>query len=312
MRGLPEAIDHLLAVEFRPDGYRDGVIEPLWRAARERVGGALAWTAATRLLAAAAAGGTVLIATGVVDPELMPSGETDGPPGAAVLARAVAQATPARVVVLTEAAGLGPVRAALLALRVPETVTASAFPLEAAAAEVVAERLLRDATAVIAVEKVGPGRDARHRTATGKDVDAQSAPAAILFAGGQRRGLLTVGVGDLGNELGLGDLAATTARVLPQGALIACTVGSDVPVVAACSNWGAYGIVAALAARCRLPDLMPDAAEDRAVLTAVTSAGATDSAAGRPAMAVDGLPAAVHAAFADLLCGVVTFALSRR
>src|SRR5262249_21382366 len=57
---------------------------------------------------------------------------------------------------------------------------------------------------------------------------------------------VTVGIGDGGNEIGMGAARARIARIDPLRARIAAVVGVDHLVVAGVSNWGAYGVVAAL------------------------------------------------------------------
>ena len=79
----------------------------------------------------------------------------------------------------------------------------------------------------------------------GVDVSPWTAPLDDLFLGGPWTKLA---VGDGGNEIGMGRLpAGLIARTVPNGAEIACVTSCDHLVVAGVSNWGAYGLMAALA-----------------------------------------------------------------
>lgn len=70
-----------------------------------------------------------------------------------------------------------------------------------------------------------------------------------LFEAARQRGVLTIGVGDPGNEIGMGAIADTVKRLLPYGAECQCSCAGgvadatevDVVVPGTCSNWGAYG-----------------------------------------------------------------------
>jgi hypothetical protein len=112
--------------------------------------------------------------------------------------------------------------------------------------------------------------------------------------------VVTVGVGDGGNEIGMGNVRARLARLGPLMARIAAVVGTDHLVVAGVSNWGAYGIAAALGgptpqALLHTPDV------ERRLIRACVAAGAVDGLSRRRQATVDGLPLDVHAAFVQLL-----------
>src|SRR5438132_12887934 len=71
----------------------------------------------------------------------------------------------------------------------------------------------------------------------------------VPWLGGVARPV-TVGIGDGGNEIGMGSVRARIARLDALRARIATVVPVDHLVVAGVSNWGGSGSVAALA---RLP-----------------------------------------------------------
>ena len=111
---------------------------------------------------------------------------------------------------------------------------------------------------------------------------------------------MTVGIGDGGNEIGMGAVRAKIARLDPLRARIATVVPADHLVVAGVSNWGGYGIVAALA-RLTGNDLLHTPELERRLIQACVAVGAHDGVTRRREHTVDGLSVDTHAAVVDLL-----------
>jgi hypothetical protein len=111
---------------------------------------------------------------------------------------------------------------------------------------------------------------------------------------------VTIGVGDGGNEIGMGNVYGRLARVNPLMARIAAVVGVDHLVVAGVSNWGAYGIAAALGRLTGRALLHGPDTEGR-LIEACVKGGAVDGLTRRPEATVDGLALDIHAAFVRLL-----------
>ncbi|MET7962835.1 glutamate cyclase domain-containing protein [Micromonospora zamorensis] len=145
-------------------------------------------------------------------------------------------------------------------------------------------------THLIACERVGPGVDGRPRNMRGEDIGAHTAPLDRLYTSGTA---FRVGIGDGGNELGMGLLPAELiGRVVASGERIRCVVGADALLVGGTSNWAAAALVGALSL------LRPDVPELRALLepawsydllAAIVRAGAVDGVRRRPTLSVDGL-----------------------
>jgi len=98
----------------------------------------------------------------------------------------------------------------------------------------------------------------------------------------------------------MGNVRPRLAREGTLMARIASAVRVDYLVVAGVSNWGAYGIVAALS-RLSGQMLLHSAAEERRLIEACVEAGAVDGITRRPEPTVDGLPLEAHAGFVALL-----------
>ena len=265
----------------------------------------------------------VLIVTGfTVEPD-MP--ETDGPPGAAVLGRALRQLG-AHVTHVTDPANVPLVEAALKTLDEPAGV--AVYPADAggAARLLAAER----PTHLVAIERPGRNRAGDYLNMRGDSVAAWNAPMDELFLcsgdrehgshrGGPEKGArrprvrgqpvpsgkaltrpVTVGIGDGGNEIGMGNVRRRLARLDALRARIASVVPVDHLVVAGVSNWGSYGVVAALGRLAGL-DLLHTPEVERRLIQACVSAGACDGVTRRREPTVDSLAADTHAAVVDLL-----------
>jgi hypothetical protein len=100
------------------------------------------------------------------------------------------------------------------------------------------------------VEKVGPNKKGVCHTVYGSDVSSSCAKIDYLVEEANRRGILTIGIGDRGNEIGMGVIRDVVEKVVPTGskckcpcgAGIACVTETAVTVLASISNLGAYGI----------------------------------------------------------------------
>jgi hypothetical protein len=314
VRRGPDPIDQILALD---PGRRD-------IAAFARAGAA---AAAAQALQHAR---RVLIVTGFTVEPHMP--ETDGPPGAAVLGRALRRLG-ARVGYVTDAANVPLVEAALKTLDEPSDVVP--YPTAPDGA-----RRLLDAeqpTHLVAIERPGRNRAGDYLNMRGVSVGAWNAPIDELFVvagamsparaeGGKRKAHagsvsrpaqaegrqtkvragsvlsrpVTIGIGDGGNEIGMGVVRAKLARLDALRARIATVVSVDHLVVAGVSNWGGYGVVAALARLTGL-DLLHTPEIEQRLIAACVAAGACDGVTRRREPTVDSLNADIHAAVVDLL-----------
>jgi D-glutamate cyclase-like protein len=220
--------------------------------------------------------------------------ETDGPPGAFFLARGLVRAG-ARVAFVAEDETLGMLDGLVGALW-PVAVAAPEFApfplLDAAASDAYAADLVarRQPSLVVAVERCGRTADGRYLNMRGADITAHTAQVDALLAA---PGAATIGVGDGGNEIGMGVLAPVIAAELDQPA--PCVTPVDHLVIATVSNWGAYGLLAYLSGLAGA-DLLPTEAESAAALQLLAGMGAIHGMTGRAEAMVDGFAPADEAA----------------
>jgi len=327
LEDLGDAVDRLCTFDLRPPGPTSGYIGRFYQAVRALTAAPLTLTAA-QCLHQTLPGSTVVIATGFCHPERLPYGETDGPPGAAALARGVRLGLASVPLIIGEAAIEAPVQACVQSLDLhlhrdlaaarhdPQGVAFQAFPTEVAAAQQAAQLLLTQTqpAAVVVTEKVGPNRLGIAHSAMGFAIpDGARALIEHLLDAAHAAGLPTIGVGDNGNDVGFGLIEELVRRYKPYGDVCQCPCGGGLATVtrvntlvtAAVANWGAYGIVTCLAALRQIPALLHSATTELHMLEACVGAGAADGITGRREATVDALPAAVHASIVELLQALI-------
>ena len=161
------------------------------------------------------------------------------------------------------------------------------FPItDDAASRRFADGVIRDfaPSLLISIERCGPSEDGKARNMRNVDITEYTAKADCLFTGE----IPSVGVGDGGNEIGMGNLAQVIPTV-PSLVELPCVTTVSKLVISSVSNWGGYGLVAALSRRVGR-NLLPSVAEEREMVERVVSLGAVDSFSGQRAMRVDGFP----------------------
>jgi hypothetical protein len=163
-------------------------------------------------------------------------------------------------------------------------------------------------------ETVPEDNHGRYHNMRGEVIDRATAPLDRLFSmiGQQRLPITTIGIGDGGNEIGLGAVPwqllsglnnageahetdpADQANLLAR---VACRVATDHTIVAGVSNWGGFALAMAVAAMRGLSAIAVADAVGRQhdlVETLVGSAGAVDGFSGRREPLVDGLDRDEH------------------
>ncbi|MGD9721806.1 MAG: glutamate cyclase domain-containing protein [Pirellulales bacterium] len=144
-------------------------------------------------------------------------------------------------------------------------------------------------------------RDVCHNM-RGESIEEHTARADRLFAiaASQRPPIVTVGIGDGGNEIGMGHFAWEKLVAAVGGGVaerIVCRTATDHAIIAGVSNWGGYALALAVA---RLRGAVQrgqqwNSHNQRTLIEAlVRHAGAVDGLTGRREPTVDGLPLDVY------------------
>jgi len=138
------------------------------------------------------------------------------------------------------------------------------------------------------IERSGPGADGRHYSMRGHDITEHF---TVRFK--KPLGPGTIGIGDGGNEIGMGKIPhATIVANIPNGDLIHCVVPTDHLIVAGVSNWGAYALAAGvfvLRGVTPPPDLFDPETELRILEVMVKEGPLVDGVTGKQTATVDGL-----------------------
>lgn len=247
----------------------------------------------------------VAIMTGFFVPRATPpAAETDGPIGCAHLAAGLQRVgIPVRLV--TDPLCLNAFKVAAQAAGISTEVAYDVVPVNATSLEDPSIAGIVNAwqnadppvSHVIAVERAGPGYDNIVWNMIGDDITADTAPLELLFT---LSDVISIGIGDAGNELGMGALPREIiAQGVSTGEKIACSISCDHLMVCGVSNWGAIGLLAAIALL--RPDLKSRLTEgltlemDKHILTKVVYEGpAVDGDKAIQILGVDTLPWEFH------------------
>jgi hypothetical protein len=328
-------VDRLVTIEMKRSGVANrGVILPLYETAYRTQGRALTLLAAERLMDVVKQGDYVLITTGSGRPPWRPRGETDGPLGAASLARAVKLGLGGRpvyvaaepymppVVAASEAAGITPCHDREMAEfdGFYSTALVRPFTLNTDEALKQARSLLDDLqpAAVIAVETLGPNGMGVIHSANGHERPSNHVAHAFrLVEEARKRGISTIGIGDFGNEVGCGLIAEELTKLMPCWAECKCPcdsdpvchVPTDVLVIGAISNWAAYGVSACLAYLLKDSSLLQSPEMERRMVLDCVYAGA-EGEAGMKQPWVDGTSPETQEAVVTMLHMLVQNALT--
>ena len=159
---------------------------------------------------------------------------------------------------------------------------------------------------ILALERASAGPDGFARTASGRIMgDDMIAPLDQLFSKEMRAKYASYGttcVGDGGNELGMGSVAASVCANVKNGDKIVSKESADYLLAASVSNWGGYAIAGALQVLSESDAaLMPTPAEETRTIQAAVDAGAHDGLLMTQALSVDGFSIDVHCAILNEL-----------
>jgi hypothetical protein len=324
------AIDRLITVEAKNPGMPHNVTTLMYDAARKLVDDRpISMTAALRLRETIKPGDTVLFLTGAGYLPQMPRGEDDGPPGVVSLAYAMFKGLGAVPVFVCEECHAEPILASAAAsglLVVPfedardrhlgaalETAPTSQEEIGRWVDNVFKEMKPK---AVISAERLGPAKSGYLHNLTAQ---VNSGPDSLvtykvvdiseIVTRAEKEGALSIGIGDHGNEIGFGRIQETVADVMPKGDVLCTVVGTDILLPVMMSNWGCYGIEAALAYLLKRPELMHSGKQEEIILRACLMAGGIDAVKVSSEFSVDGLDGETSMACVHFLGSIVRKAL---
>ena len=330
---IGENIDRLISIEIRPrSGLPRGVIHRLYEKARAKQGKPLSLQAAQKLVEQVNEGDYVIFLTGAGGPPFLPKGEVDGLLGSAGLARAIDLGLKGKPIFLCEEWIMEPLKASCEAAGISildkKNFEAQAhrgmilnLPVDDQEAVELAENLLDEYSpaAVIAIEKLGPNVKGVIHSALGTDVTATHGKAHHIVNKARERGVLTIGMGDAGNEIGFGLIEEDVRKIVPYGNKCRCpcemgiadTTKVDVLLSVGVSNWGAYGIEACMAVLLEEPDLLHTSEMQLRMHEDCVRAGASDGVYASQVLYDDGISAKTHQSIINILHMIVENGLKK-
>ena len=202
--------------------------------------------------------------------------ETDGPPGAIALGRALTRVGKSAVL-LTDSRNYSCLKACSRSVKGPAAVSVDDY-----------EKISMNADLLVFIERPGYATDGRYYNMKGTDISDVTAPLDRAAEAALKRGVPVLGIGDGGNEAGMGLLYDTLAEKLPHYTPFLSRVPATVCLSVDVSNWGAYALTAVLSAFYRRW-LGLDEGEEDAMLAAILDKGAVDGITGRADKSVDGI-----------------------
>ena len=215
------------------------------------------------------------------------TGETDGPPGAVFLARAL-ENLGIKVTLLTNEFNQAILNRAIAELNLNCQMTVVKKGEEGT----IFPQLLEDArlSHIVAIEQMGSAMDGKYYSMRGEDLSYYTACFDSLFHLARQKGITSIGIGDGGNEIGMGKLfpVISISRDLSWKS---CVTPTDYLIIAGVSNWGAYGLIAGLCLFTRCTLLQSPEQEER-LLNAIIGAGAVDGRTFESTPSVDAIPVA--------------------
>ena len=203
--------------------------------------------------------------------------ETDGPPGAIAIGRALTSL--GRKVTYVSDEYTGPVlRQWADGCDVVEFPIAGVEESKKHAADLL-DQLKPDL--LISIERCGRNRNDEYLNMRARDITPQTARVDYLFDGS----VPSVGIGDGGNEIGMGNLVDVIPSIdsLPDDPAVSRV---DRLIIASVSNWGGYGLSAALS-QIAGRNLLPQAADEARMVRGMVEAGAVDGTTGDAVPTVD-------------------------
>ncbi len=299
-----DTIDRVATIAVRPQGQARGQKAVLYELARGE--DPISYEMARSLYEIR--GAKVGIMYGAAHPVHMPRGENDGPLGAIVLAGVLVRLG-YNVSLLCERELFNVTEA----LQRWHGLNLPVVELDQSDPEMNAG-LAPDLDALVCIEKTGINRAGVMHSAYGQSREGTRAKIDGLVRRMNAQGKLTLAFGDNGNEIGFGKIYDRCLGVVQYADRCECSCGQGILAVTpttllfpcTVSNWGAYGLCAALALMSGDLSLAHTARRHLEILDTCTAAGGVDGGTGSVRPWEDGIPPETCAAVVQIMHDTVS------
>ncbi len=227
---------------------------------------------------------TVLIVTGFVIKDKS-FGETDGPIGAVSIAGAL-ETLGKDAIIVTDIYSKRILETALKLMDLKTVLEIINKHDETNFHETLLNKYKPDC--LISIERPGETADGLMYSMTGERISSLVPSMDSLFKEAKNRGICTIGIGDGGNEIGMGKIKRYVVANVPYGDIIAASFATDYLILAGVSNWGAHALVAAMSILFNR-DLLYSVKTGERLLKAIVGIGAINGITKQNTLTVDGL-----------------------
>ncbi len=324
---MGENLDTLMNLD--PRGY--GVCRILYAGSRAYTGEPLTMHCAKKMVENIKNGDFVFILTGFI---LLPhrAPEMDGIVSSMLLARALVQAFDAKPVIICPEDNFEAVKecARVVGLHCYEDLDKVAtlpismgvinFTKDSSKAEEQAEQIISAILpkAVIAIEAPGANECGEYHNSIGINITELEAKTDVLFQKLKDRGVLNFAIGDLGNEIGMGTIAEHIKKYIPytsknqckcdcHGGILSKTSADNI-ITATVSDWGCYGLMAAIAFLKKDLDIFHKGEMEMEVMRVATRNGVIDMT-GSLIPGIDGFNTKMNVNIVELMRQCVGYAM---
>lgn len=226
----------------------------------------------------------VAIVTGFVV-KAAKAGETDGPPGALMMAKCL-EKMGKRVTLITDAMNE---KIMDRGIKVLELKAQMVIAHNHNMTDIIQHVLLEEQVShLVAIERPSRARDHHCYSMRGEVITEYVANTDLLFKSAGAHDIVTIGIGDGGNEVGMACIQDYVHKHVPKGALICATVEVDYLIIGTVSNWVAYGVCAALSISKGIM-LLHEASLEEKLIQELVKVGAVDGVTKEQIASVDGI-----------------------
>ena len=123
---------------------------------------------------------------------------------------------------------------------------------------------------LISIERCGFTSKKRYKNMAGLDISENNAKIDYLF----ENKIPSIGIGDGGNEIGMGNLKAHIPKLMPK-VQDPCVTQTSKLIISSVSNWGGYGLITALSIKSN-KNLLPSLSDETIRINKSVELGAVD------------------------------------
>jgi len=123
---------------------------------------------------------------------------------------------------------------------------------------------------LISIERCGFTLEKKYKNMAGLDISENNAKIDYLF----KNKIPSIGIGDGGNEIGMGNLKTNIPILMPK-VQEPCVTQTSKLIISSVSNWGGYGLIAALSIKSN-KNLLPSLGDETIRINKSVELGAVD------------------------------------